>query len=143
MSGVSQLRLSFIDTNVWLCAFIPSQDANKSANAKAIIQQSDVIISPQVINEICVNLIKKTQFDESSIQQLIASFYNKYRVADLDKNVLMKASELRERWHFSFWDSLVVSSALLGGAEILYSEDLHNGLVVENRLTVIINPFVP
>jgi predicted nucleic acid-binding protein len=142
MSGVSQSHLSFIDTNVWLYAFIPSQDLSKSASAKAIIQQSDVIISSQIINEICVNLIKKTQFNESSIQQLVDSFYSKYRVADIDKNVLMKASELRERWHFSFWDSLIVSSALLGGAEILYSEDLHNGLVVENHLTII-NPFVP
>ena len=60
MSSGSQT--CFIDTNIWLYAFIPSQDANKSAKAKAIIRQGDIIVSSQIINEICVNLIKKAQF---------------------------------------------------------------------------------
>ena len=37
MSASSQSRLCFIDTNIWLYAFIPSQDPNKSVRAKAII----------------------------------------------------------------------------------------------------------
>jgi predicted nucleic acid-binding protein len=53
---------------------------------------------------------------------------------------MLSASELRETWQFSFWDSLIVSSALAGGAEILYSEDMSDGLSVENRLRIS-NPF--
>lgn len=142
MSAGSQTRLCFIDTNVWLYAFIPTQDPNKSTKAKAVIQQSDIIISSQVINEICINLIKKAQFDESSIRQLINSFYNRYNIVVVDRSTLVKASELREKLQLSFWDSLIVSSALLGGAEILYTEDMSDGLVVEGRLRII-NPFVP
>jgi predicted nucleic acid-binding protein len=142
MSSGSQSQLCFIDTNIWLYAFIPSQDPNKSAKANALIQQSDIIISPQVINEICINLIKKALFDEQSIQQLINSFYNRYNVTAIDKNVLLKSSELREKLQLSFWDSLIVSSALLGDAEVLYTEDMSDGLVIENRLRLI-NPLKP
>lgn len=142
MSSGSQTPLCFIDTNIWLYAFIPSQDPHKSVKARAVIQQSDIIINPQVINEICVNLIKKAQFDELSIQQLINSFYHRYNVGVIDKSTLLKASELREKLQLSFWDSLIVSSALLGGAELLHTEDMHDGLLVENRLKVS-NPFAP
>jgi predicted nucleic acid-binding protein len=140
MSSGSQT--CFIDTNIWLYAFIPSQDAKKSAKAKAIIRQSDIIVSSQIINEICVNLIKKAQFDEPAIQRLIDSFYSRYSVMSVDKTTLLKASELRERLQLSFWDSLIVSSALLGSAEILYTEDMADGLLVENRLRIA-NPLKP
>lgn len=60
----------------------------------------------------------------------------------VDKTTLLKASELRERLQLSFWDSLIVSSALLGSAEILYTEDMADGLLVENRLRVS-NPLKP
>ena len=49
MSSGSQSQLCFIDTNIWLYAFILSQDPNKSARAKTIIQQSDIIISSQTV----------------------------------------------------------------------------------------------
>lgn len=142
MSSGNQTPPCFVDSNVWLYAFIPSQDPNKSEYAKAIIRNSDVIVSAQVINEICVNLIKKAEFDEPAIQLLINSFYERYNVTILDKTALLKASDLRERLQLSFWDSTIVSSALLGGAEILYTEDMADGLLVENRVRIT-NPFKP
>jgi len=142
MSSGSQTPLCFIDTNIWLYAFIPSQDPNKSAKAKAVIQPSHIVISSQVINEICINLIKKAQVDEPSVQQLINSFYTRYNVAIIEKPTQLKASELREQLQLSFWDSLIVSSALLGGAEILYTEDMSDGQVIEGRLKII-NPVAP
>lgn len=49
----------FVDTNVWLYAFIESDDVQKRATAKAIVQSCAAVISTQVINETCVNLVKK------------------------------------------------------------------------------------
>ena len=121
MSSASVSTRVFIDTNVWLYAFIPSQDVDKSGKAKDLIRQSDIVISSQVINEICVNLIKKAQFDELGIRRVINSFYKKYTATIVDKSALIKSSELRERLQLSFWDSLILSSALIGGATILYT----------------------
>ena len=88
----------------------------------------------------CVNLIKSAQFSEQQVQQLIESFYAKYLVVELNKPLLLKASALREQYAFSFWDSTIVASALYAHASVLYSEDMQDGLIIENRMRVI-NPF--
>jgi len=123
-----------------LYAFIKAQDSRKSAVASSIIQEKEIIISTQIISEVCVNLIKKIQFSEEDIQNLITSFYEKYTVVEISKEILLKASELRKRNSLSYWDSVVVASALYSDANILYSEDMQDGLIVENKLAVT-NPF--
>jgi predicted nucleic acid-binding protein len=52
----------------------------------------------------------------------------------------LKASALRAQHAFSFWDSTIVASALYADASVLYSEDMQDGLVVDNRVCII-NPF--
>lgn len=96
MSSGSQSSLVFLDTNIWLYAFIAGQDTNKSKIARDLIRRSEIIISSQVINEVCVNLIKKAQLDESSIHQIIEAFYSKYRIGVIDRGLLLKASDLRK-----------------------------------------------
>jgi predicted nucleic acid-binding protein len=54
----------FIDSNIWLYVFMQRQDSAKSAIAKSIIQHNNVVISTQVINEVCANLLKKTSSSE-------------------------------------------------------------------------------
>jgi predicted nucleic acid-binding protein len=70
---------------------------------------------------------------------LIEAFYAKYVVVEVSKAVLLKASALREQYSLSFWDSTIVSSALSAEAAILYSEDMQDELMVENRMRII-NP---
>lgn len=130
----------FIDTNIWLYAFIETGDKKKRQNAKKTIKDDGVIISTQVINETCVNLLKKTSLTETEIQALVVSFYNKYTVWEINQSTLIKASRLREQHSFSFWDSMIIATALNADCEILYSEDMQDGLKVENKL-VITNPF--
>ena len=45
-----------------------------------------------------------------------------------------------ERYKFSFYDSVIVASALHARCKILYSEDLQHGQVIEKQLRVT-NPF--
>lgn len=130
-----------IDSNIWLYAFIETQDSGKSSIAKSVIQNKDIsiLLSTQIINEVCINLIKKAGFSEEKIRRLINSFYRKYDVIGIEREILFKSSEIREKHNFSFWDSLVFASALYSGADILYSEDMQSGFVIEK--TQIINPF--
>ncbi len=129
----------FIDSNVWLYAFIEGQDRKKHDAAKQLLQTCEPVLSTQVINEVCVNLLRKTDFTESDIGNLIASFYEKYEVVAPNRSILLSASELRERYSLSFWDSLVICSALFAGTPVLYSEDMQDGLVIEERLRIL-NP---
>lgn len=140
MSELEELQQRcFIDTNIWLYAFIEANDKRKSVAAKSAIQKLDVVVSTQVISEVCVNLLRKASLPEKDIQALVIAFYEKYTVTDIDKVTLLKASELRGEYSLSYWDSLIVASALNGDCAVLYSEDMQDGLQIEQRLTVI-NP---
>ncbi len=134
-------KICLIDSNIWLYAFIETQNADKSSIANSVIQNKDIsiVVSTQIINEVCVNLIKKADFSEEKIRELIGNFYNKYDVIGIEREILFKSSKMREQHNFSFWDSLILASALYAGAENLYSEDMQDGFVIEK--TKIINPF--
>jgi predicted nucleic acid-binding protein len=127
-----QIPLVFADTNIWLYALLEIQDAEKSAKAKAIIRQQRLVASVQLINEICVNLLKKAHFSEQQVRELVISFYERHAVIPIEREVLLKASILRERYGFSYWDSTMVASALTAGAQVFYTEDMHHGLLVES-----------
>jgi len=130
----------FIDTNIWLYSFIQSQNREKTEIAKTIIKECEIVISTQIINEMCVNLIKKVNFSEKKIQNLVQSLYRKFTVFELSQDILLKSSEIRANHTFSFWDSVVAASALDCDANYLISEDMQDGFNLENRLTII-NPF--
>jgi predicted nucleic acid-binding protein len=48
---------------------------------------------------------------------------------------------LKEKYHYSWWDSLVLASALENGCQIVYSEDMQHEQVIEDSLKII-NPFL-
>ena len=133
---------SFVDSNIWLYDFLAGQDAQKSVKARELTENNkdNICLSTQVINEVCVTLRKKANFDEKQIGRLIARFYFDFEVIELNERILLKASSLRGRYRLSFWDGLIVASALTAKADVLYSEDMQNGLVIENKLRII-NPF--
>lgn len=53
-----------------------------------------------------------------------------------------EARGIAERYQLSFYDALIVAAALAAGCDTLFSEDMHDGLVIEGRLTIR-NPFGP
>ena len=131
----------FFDSNIWLYSFIDSNQ-EKYEISRNLIKSSEekIVLSIQVVNEVCFNLLRKANFEESQVQELIDNFFNRYRFSRFDKDLLKKASKLRERYSLSFWDSLILSAALFSNCQIIYSEDMQHGLLIENKLKII-NPF--
>lgn len=132
--------LCFVDSNIWLYAFLDVQEMSKQQAAKVLIQQKTIVISTQVLNEVSRNLLRTGAFTEAEVAEFVEAAYNRYRVLVLTKDILLKASALRGQYHFSFWDSLIVASALLADASILYSEDMQDQLLVDHQVRII-NPF--
>jgi predicted nucleic acid-binding protein len=133
----------FIDSNLWIYAATESKDSPPDPRhdiARNLIQSVQPCLSVQVINEVSINLRRKHQFTEPSLQTLIKSFFDNYPVFPLDKETLLHGSTLRESYQISFWDSLIIASAISHDCRILYSEDMQNGLVINEKLTII-NPF--
>ena len=128
----------FIDTNIFLYAF-STKDLNKQTIAKKIVLQP-YHISTQVINESCSNFIKKLTFDEDMVTSFIGSAYSRYHIINFSESLFLKGSNIRLKYKYSYYDSLIIAAALESKCTILYSEDMQHKQIIENTLQII-NPF--
>jgi predicted nucleic acid-binding protein len=128
----------FIDTNIFLYAF-STKDLHKQTVAKEIVLQP-YYISTQVINESCSNFIKKLTFDEKMIASFIASAYSRYHIVNFSESLFLIGSNIRLKYKYSYYDSLIIAAALESKCTILYSEDMQHKQIIENNLQII-NPF--
>ncbi|WP_242056386.1 MULTISPECIES: PIN domain-containing protein [unclassified Nostoc] len=94
-------HLCFIDSNIWLYYLIvdpnssATEELRKRSLAINLINSVNGVVSTQVINEVCSVLHRKAAFTELQIQQVIQSFYSRVAVVELDRDILMNASDLR------------------------------------------------
>ena len=51
------------------------------------------------------------------------------------------AQELIVKYDFQVFDSIVIAAALEADCDVIYSEDMQDGLIVEDKIKII-NPFV-
>ena len=131
----------FLDTNVLIYAY-SSKDLNKQKTAFRLIyeERENIVLSTQVINEFSSVLIKKYKVNPIVLYPKIQNFFVLFDVVLIDYSTIKKAFELLQKYNFSYYDSLIVSSALENDCKILYSEDMQDGLLVENKLKIK-NPF--
>ena len=116
----------FIDSNVWIYALTIQDDPTKTPQAHQLISaQTTIAVSTQVINAVCVNLLKKAAFTETELRDIADDFFVQWNVIEIGQDIIRNASLLREQHRLSFWDGLIVASALASGATVLYSEDMH------------------
>jgi len=139
----------FIDSNIWLYRFLydPKIDPQVqelkrgiSINLTQAVDRS-IIVSTQIITETCAVLKRKTVISERNILELVEEFEDRCEIVNLTTIEIKEACQLRDNYYFSYWDSLIIATALKSQAKVLYSEDMQNGILIENQLTII-NPFV-
>jgi predicted nucleic acid-binding protein len=92
----------FVDSNIWLYAFIQGGDPFKSSRATQLIQSIQPVASTQVVSEVSVNLLRKAAFTELQLQRLIDSFYTKYRIVGINKTTMLLASICDHDTRFPF-----------------------------------------
>jgi len=130
----------FIDSNIFLYAF-NDDDIAKQQRATDIIMTTlnDNYMSIQVINEVSSNMLRKLAATNDEVQEFVRDSYSRFNVETITQKVFLNACELREQYNLSYYDSLIVSSALEAECTILYSEDMQHNLQIK-QLTII-NPF--
>jgi predicted nucleic acid-binding protein len=138
----------FIDSNIYIYALAnPTNPSDESKRITAVsllgtlLETQTLIISTQVLNEVHSKLIKKFKFDDAIIFEIVEqSIIPVTLVKAVSYQTYQAAYQLRIKYHFSYWDSLIVASALENGCNTLYSEDMQHQLTIEQKLTII-NPF--
>jgi predicted nucleic acid-binding protein len=128
----------FLDSNVILFGFT---DDPRSIVAETLLARG-FDLSVQVLNEFTNVARRKLGFDWRQVEDALKAIGTLARaIHPIDLETHSTALVLAQRYGFSFYDALIVSSALKARCEILHSEDMQSGLTVEGRLRIV-NPFV-
>ena len=141
----------FIDTNILLYALTEPKEKDKEKDLPKRVKslelltklynEDDIVVSVQILNELHFNMVRKFKIDDDiafkSIQENVFTIAS---VETLTAQTYTKAFQIRKQYNISYWDSLVVASALESDCTKLYSEDMQEGLVVDGVLNII-NPF--
>jgi len=125
----------FIDSNIWLYLFLQDK-TNKYKAAEEYISKNagnSIFITYQVINEV-TNQLVRNKFSEEIIKENIEFMYKICTIHSFSKEILLSASTLREKYSISFWDSIIIASALNSGCNTLATEDMHDGLKIGNMV---------
>lgn len=129
----------FVDTNI-LVYFI-SDDKKKKLKARDIIFSSEeVFVSSQVISEFVSVCFSKKFLSSDKITSVASHFMEALNFSTVGEATIKSALQTKKKIHCSFWDSLIVASALENNCSILYTEDMNEGQVIDGKLTVR-NPF--
>jgi predicted nucleic acid-binding protein len=128
----------FFDTNVLL--YLLSEDNAKADRAEAIIA-SGGIISVQVLNEFASVASRKLGMSYAEIRDMLGTVRAVCQAQALTVDTHDRGLDIAERFGFSLYDSMIVSSAVESGCSVLYSEDMQHSQEIDGQL-VVINPFL-
>jgi predicted nucleic acid-binding protein len=128
---------AFLDTNVLL--YLLSEDTIKADVAEELVNQGG-IISVQVLSEFTSVCARKLKMSYADIREILTTMRLVLDVRDLTPAIHESALEIAERYGYSFYDSMILASAINAGCRLLYTEDLQAGQRIKDHL-LIVNPF--
>ncbi|HEV2917238.1 MAG TPA: PIN domain-containing protein [Candidatus Babeliales bacterium] len=129
----------FIDTNILIYAY-SSDEISKKHIVDTIIYNGNAIISTQVINEFINVMRKKRKITFDKLTNVVQEFSSLFSIASINIQTIEQALKIAQKYNFSYFDSLMLSSALECSCSIIYTEDMHHEQIIENKL-IIKNPF--
>ncbi|MEK6645249.1 MAG: PIN domain-containing protein [Candidatus Firestonebacteria bacterium] len=129
----------FIDTNI-LIYFVSNDVKKKSISKDILITNEGVMVNSQVISEFVTVAIKKQILSIADAFKYAGEFMDIFEFSIIRRETIKLSFELMTKHKYSYWDSLILASALENNCAILYTEDMQDGQVIENKLKII-NPF--
>jgi predicted nucleic acid-binding protein len=131
---------TFLDTNILIYGYSVTEP-EKQRISEIITKTGTAFISTQVIQEFSNVLSKKFKLSWDEIEKAISEVASNYSIIINSPDTIIKACKIASKYMFSFYDSLIISSALEADCNILYTEDLQHNQLIENKLRII-NPFI-
>jgi predicted nucleic acid-binding protein len=127
----------FLDTNILVYAFTLDARAEK---AEALLAKGGTV-SVQGLNEFVNVARRKLGMTWAEVREALAAIRTLSKtVLPVSLNTHTEALRLAEQHSYGFFDALMIASALESGCNVLYSEDMNHGMLIDGRLRII-DPF--
>jgi predicted nucleic acid-binding protein len=129
---------SFFDTNVLI--YLAASDPAKADRVETIVSDGGTI-SVQVLNELANVARRKMRLSWHDTRAFLATIRGLLLVNPITTEIHHNGLALAERHGLSIYDAMIVASALHAKCDVLWSEDMQDGMTIEKRLRIV-NPFV-
>lgn len=127
----------FLDSNVLLYAFTADP---RAVTARTLLERG-AVISVQGLNEFANVARRKLGRTWAEVRDALDSIRSVCRtVVPTDIETHADALRIAERYGYGIFDALMISSAVRADCKVLWSEDMHDGHVIDKRLRIA-NPF--
>jgi predicted nucleic acid-binding protein len=127
----------FFDTNILM--YVASGDTVMADRAEAIIRDGGVI-SVQVLNELTHVARRKMQMTWPDIHAFLSVLRGLLTVHAISVETHETGLAFAARYNLSTHDAMIAASALHADCDVLWSEDLQDGLRLSDGLRIV-NPF--
>ncbi len=128
----------FFDTNILIYAL--AQNDLRGSRAEALLATGGTV-GVQVLNEFVSVARRKLRMSWKDVNEALDAIRVLCPSAiPITISTHEKALRVAEDHGYEIYDALVVAAALEAGCEVLYSEDLQHGQVIDGKLTIR-NPF--
>ena len=135
---------TFFDTNV-VSYSLDNTDNRKGAVAKLLLRSAvetkSGFLSYQVVQELLNLGYKKfiPPMTQTDARLFLSDVVGGFDLVLWSVELTHRAIDVRNQFHFGWYDSLIVAAALEAKCETLYTEDLQHGQRIEGL--VVVNPF--
>lgn len=131
---------SFFDTNSLVYLYSEDELEKKAQIVTQIKKIENRWISTQVLNELSNTLRRKFKLEYSDIANVIAEIRANFEIITVQIETIELALKIAEKYRYSYYDSVIIATALETSCTLLYSEDMQHKQIIEERLQII-NPF--
>ena len=123
----------FFDTNVLL--YLLSGDTRKADRAEMALAAGG-ILSVQVLNEFAAVATRKIGMSIDDVREILAAVRAVCRVVPITEATHDKGIEIADRYRLSIYDAMIIAAALIAECNILLSEDMQDGQMIDGSLEI-------
>jgi len=131
---------AFLDTNI-LIYFYSEDDDNKRSIVNQVLNDNDCVTSTQAMSEFCNVMHRKFSWGATQIKEHLDNIELVCdEVLSIHRSTINNALALKDRYGFSYFDCLMLASALEGACQVIFTEDMSDGQIIDGTLKML-NPF--
>ncbi|NJL12550.1 MAG: PIN domain-containing protein [Microscillaceae bacterium] len=134
------INSSAIDSNIILYV-LDSDEASLKKQVALEIISTVPFFSSQSLSEVINVCHKRWKYDKVKLIGVANFLLINCTLVPITSQTVELTHHLLHKYHFQYFDSLIVAAALENDCKTLYSEDMQHELLVENSLSIL-NPFL-
>ena len=133
----------FIDSNIFVYAYT-DDDWQKHELSRNLLKDNvlanEIILSVQILSEF-YSVMAKYKYSHNEIKSCSDEIIEQAEIMPLKLDTFKFCLFIKEKYSYSWWDSLILASALENDCKVVYSEDMQHKQIIENKLKIV-NPFL-